>query len=808
MLLRFIVVLAGWPVAMALGPGPGPGPASGTFAPPHLQSLKSQTKDLFLHGWNSYLQHGFPADEVRPMSCAPYGPSLDQSDITRNDVMGNVSSTLLDNIDTLILMEQWTHLETSLAYLKARQHQLFDSDVVVQVFEMTIRSLGGLLSAHLLLSDLVLDSAEFKTIQEDYDGFLLDMAYSLGLKLIPAFKTSSHIPVPRTNLRRGVISVPYNLQLETCTSGATTPVLEFTLLSKLTGDPQFEYYTQMTFWTIWGSRLALDLVPMTILPLQSEWKDSISGIGASIDSFYEYSVKFSILFNDESMWLVFKKSYRALMTHLAKGPADKFRSLIFANIGFEDGLDATIWIDSLGAFWAGVQVLAGRVSDAIGSHLVYLKLWDYFDLVPERWNCLLPRAKLDASTDKLGAVVGLEWYPLRPEFIESTYYLYRATRDPMYLNIGERVLELFQTTFKAKCGFKGYQDIRTGEFQDRMESFVLSETLKYLYLLFDEGDEVLVHQKGMERKNWVFSTEGHPLWYHKGLGRLGLAKGRLGQAQADLDLDKLEALKAAAGPSTGPGPGLDPFELRFYTCETNPFASTSSLLGVGTKLSKETKETKETKLSLSKGYKGFNLASKLSSFLKSSYYSMSNLFNLDYEFSQYLLKPPYQSNTAIELSSNFYDKYTMFSGLFQCPQQPTTSRFDLFLGNKSVIIDRKMEQWGRNYYVPVFKDLRLTLEMLVPGKVDLFYQIVPDLDVDLDGPSSALASQARRTKGQASQVIRILKINGVYIEQGLVVFVDWFSTVEGTGIGIVEDRMLINGYVVENLEVLALSTAR
>lgn len=481
-----------------------------SFTPQHLRYLKNETKLLFDHAWNSYMDYGFPFDEVTPISCKPYGPDFkDKNNIVRNDVMGNVSSTLLDNLDTLIIMEKWQDLEKSLDYLKGEKSTFFNKNVIIQVFEMTIRSLGGLLSTHTILSDpSIIKNEEFTRISENYDGFLLEMANDLGLRLLPAFKTSTGIPVPRINLSKGVKSVPYKLQMETCTSGATTPVLEFTLLSRLTGNPDFEYYTRKTFDKIWASRLDLDLLPMTLSPIDGEWKDAISGIGASIDSFYEYALKLSILFNDSQMWNIFKKSYRALMTHLVKASNEDMNYMMFANVGVNDGLDATVWIDLLSAFWTGVQVLSGKLKDAIGSHMVFMKLWDHYDLIPERWNCLIPKDKLSANE-----IIGLEWYPLRPEFIESTYYLYRATRDPMYLNIGERVLNLFKSRFKSECGFKGIQNIRTGEYQDRMESFVLSETLKYLYLLFDEKEENFLHSKSMTGKNWIFSTEGHPLWF-------------------------------------------------------------------------------------------------------------------------------------------------------------------------------------------------------------------------------------------------------------------------------------------------------
>ncbi len=41
--------------------------------------------------------------------------------------------------------------------------------------------------------------------------------------------------------------------------------------------------------------------------------------------------------------------------------------------------------------------------------------------------------------------------------------------------------------------------------EDRMDTFMLAETLKYLYLLFD--DDNFVHRRG----SYLFTTEGHIL---------------------------------------------------------------------------------------------------------------------------------------------------------------------------------------------------------------------------------------------------------------------------------------------------------
>ena len=59
---------------------------------------------------------------------------------------------------------------------------------------------------------------------------------------------------------------------------------------------------------------------------------------------------------------------------------------------------------------------------------------------------------------------------------------------------------------RGPCGWAGLQDVRTGERQDRMESFWLSETWKYLFLLFDEDNPL--HKLDAP---WVFTTEGHPI---------------------------------------------------------------------------------------------------------------------------------------------------------------------------------------------------------------------------------------------------------------------------------------------------------
>ncbi|KAI3405236.2 hypothetical protein KGF56_001951 [Candida oxycetoniae] len=776
-----------------------------SFTPEHLRFLRNETKGLFQHAWSSYMTYGFPYDEVRPLTCEPYGPDYtNPMNTVRNDAMANISSTLLDNLDTLIIMEQWDELEFGLNYLKSNKEEFFIQNSVVQVFETTIRFLGGLLSAHLLLSDVTNKNislpkslTRFRKLSDNYDGFLLEMAYDLGLRLIPSYKTATSIPVPRVNLASGLASVPPALQKDACTSGVTSPVLEFTLLSKLTGDYQFEYYSQQSLWKLWSSRSPLNLLPMTIDPISNQWKDSVTGIGASIDSFYEYAAKGAILFDDDDMWSVFKTSYQALLTHSAQVGEG---SMIFPNIGAQDGMIFSDWIDSLSAFWSGLQVLTGQLTDAIKTHIVYLKIWDYFDSIPERWIYSHHNNKSKKKVFKAEDSIELEWYPLRPEFIESTYYLFRATRDPMYLHIGERVFNLFKDRFKAPCGFSGVQDVRTGERQNRMETFVMGETLKYLYLLFDVFNEAFLHKPElMHGKNWVFSTEAHPLWFHKGL--VSSTVNPFHKLSVNGGLKTNEFSSAIARNLTEIRPKLtdipnnhsttkyhiekrNPFGRRFEMCEFSPFTKPAN------------------------------------SFLHSSFYNWKYLFNADFAFSNSLKKPEYANKTNldgsyIELEKSFFQKFTLFDTPLMCPRIHTTKFFEIFWGDiKECRNIEVSELTGVNLnekdspassgdlWVPVLQGLRIVFEELSVGKVDSTNTVIkPEYLQSLIGEDDA---SNKKQQSSALPALRIKRVNGVEVKVGSVVWTMPFELGAGdkNAVGLTnKGRVAIEGKVIENLQI-------
>ena len=94
-------------------------------------------------------------------------------------------------------------------------------------------------------------------------------------------------------------------------------------------------------------------------------------------------------------------------------------------------------------------------------------------------------------------------YQLRPEIVESTYYLHHYTHDPKYLAMGQKLFEDFVKHDRAPHGYAALDSVVTMKQRDAMESYALAETFKYYFLLFDP--------KALDFDAITFNTEAHPL---------------------------------------------------------------------------------------------------------------------------------------------------------------------------------------------------------------------------------------------------------------------------------------------------------
>lgn len=457
--------------------------------------MLQKARDMFTFGYDGYMQYAFPLDELDPIHCVGRGPDVDDpSNININDVLGDFSLSLVDSLGTLAVMGNASEFKR--AVKQVVDNVSFDKPTTVQIFEANIRVLGGLLSAHLLIED---EQRPFGNLEPDwYTGDLLTMAHDLADRLITAFEdTPKGIPHPRVNLISGV---PPDGRKTTCLAGAGSLVLEFATLSRLLGDPIYESYARNATMSMWNHRNATTGLFSNDINIDTgKWSSNISGLGAGMDSFYEYLLKSYIVFEDPRDLGMFEDAYSAVKRHMRRGRwrCNSGHGIhpIYVNVNVKTGETHTNWIDSLQAAMPGVQVLYGDLQEAICHHAYYYAIWKRFGCLPERFNWHLNAADV-------------KFYPLRPEFAESTYLLYRATRNPFYLHVGRDVLESLNRHAKSECGYATIHDVYEMSLEDRQESFFLSETSKYLFLLFDFENPL--HKKPHESR-FVFTTEGHLL---------------------------------------------------------------------------------------------------------------------------------------------------------------------------------------------------------------------------------------------------------------------------------------------------------
>uniref|UniRef100_A0A673GXE0 alpha-1,2-Mannosidase n=1 Tax=Sinocyclocheilus rhinocerous TaxID=307959 RepID=A0A673GXE0_9TELE len=444
--------------------------------------LRNQVLEMFDHAYQNYMDHAYPADELMPLTCRGRVRGLEPSRGDIDDALGKFSLTLIDTLDTLALLNKTVEFEEAVRRVVADVR--LDNDIVVSVFETNIRVLGGLLGGH-SMAVMLKESGRMVWYQDE----LLHMAKDLGLRLLPAFNTSSGLPYPRVNLRYGVRGpeTRTGTETDTCTACAGTIILEFAALSRFTGDPTFEAHARRALDFLWEKRQRnSNLVGTTINIHSGEWVRRDSGVGAGIDSYYEYLMKAYILLGDDRFLQRFNTHYASIMKYISQPPL-----LLDVHI-HKPLLPARTWMDSLLAFFPGLQVLKGDIRPAIETHEMLYQVTKKHNFLPEAF-----------TTD-----YRVHWaqHPLRPEFAESTYFLYKATRDPYYLEVGRTILENLNRFARVPCGFAAMKDVRTGSHEDRMDSFFLAEMFKYLFLLFAEEDDLPFNVE-----DYVFTTEAHLL---------------------------------------------------------------------------------------------------------------------------------------------------------------------------------------------------------------------------------------------------------------------------------------------------------
>ncbi|KAK6915150.1 Glycoside hydrolase family 47 [Dillenia turbinata] len=436
---------------------------------------REKVKEAMVHAWSSYEKYAWGQDELQPQSK------------TGINSFGGLGATLIDSLDTLYIMGLNEQFQRAREWVANSLD--FNKNYGASVFETTIRVVGGLLSAYDLSGDKI----------------FLEKARDIADRLLPAWNTPSGIPYNNINLGSGNAHNPGWTGGDSILADSGTEQLEFIALSQRTGDPKYQMKVEKVIAELHKNFPADGLLPIYINPHRGTASYSVITFGAMGDSFYEYLLKVWIQGNKTAT----VKHYRDMWETSMKGLfslVKKSTPSSFTYICEKNGDSLNDKMDELACFVPGMLALgsSGRVSGesenllSLAEELAWT-CYNFYQSTPTKLagENYFFRAGQDMS-------VGTSWNILRPETIESLFYLWRLTGNKTYQEWGWNIFQAFEKNSRIESGYVGLKDVNTGDKDNMMQSFFLAETLKYLYLLFSPPSVISLDE-------WVFNTEAHPL---------------------------------------------------------------------------------------------------------------------------------------------------------------------------------------------------------------------------------------------------------------------------------------------------------
>ena len=439
------------------------------------ESMRKQIRECVLNAWNNYSQYAWGHDFLEPLT------------LSGNDDDG-IAFTIIDSLDTLYLMNLTEELK------EARQWIVnsFPLKSTVSFFETMIRGVGGLISAY-----------EFTQ-----DRAFLEAARKLADRLIVAFDTPTGLPRSKVNLETGECSDHEWAIGATLLSDVGSCQLELLALTKHTGDPKYAdlalrvLETVDKIATLPYSRINyLDLLP----------NSRLYTFDAFGDSYFEYLIKLHYYCpqNSSNSLQMFRKSIKAAKEMLGY-------TQYIDNVSFFAEVDPSrtlvnTKLSHLSFFLPGMFYLASIADPEYKED--YLQMAELLIkpnmILNFRKNFIPGESFVFSHSTHISSAFDFEWdedvYKLRPEHVESLFYAWRITHNLKY-KIYARLI--CASILKRAALPTGYSSIGrpddTVMYMNKMESFFISETLKYLYLIFSDESDIPL-------SDYVFTTQAHPL---------------------------------------------------------------------------------------------------------------------------------------------------------------------------------------------------------------------------------------------------------------------------------------------------------
>ncbi|KAG0337991.1 hypothetical protein BG000_004697 [Podila horticola] len=442
----------------------------------------------FEHAWQGYRKYAWGHDEVQPVSGAV------------KDNFNGWGATLVDSLDTLIIMGFNREFDEAVEWIRTSLVMNKDPTVGLPFFETAIRYLGGFLSAYDLSGEQV----------------LLDKAEELGGYLLNAFQFGV-FPAGRVAVDR---SSNYRQSTFVLAEIGTIQV-EFTRLSKLTGNPVYEQKARDVIDTVNKINTELPgLYPSQVSEGGTGYSSYSASVGGQADSFYEYLLKEWILLDGKSdeyrnMYLRAVDTIEQYMVSRPESGSQEY-AIIGSINSSNKKLDPQM--EHLGCFMAGSLAMSSKHFDRPQDLILARQVAEScFLAYRHSVTGLGPESSRFDPANSEGTVFKVDpetfysrsrsaqQYILRPEAIESLWILYRTTGEKKYQDQAWEMFQNLERSCRTNIAYSGLLDVnRPGSHDDKMESFFMAETMKYYYLIFSTTDVISLD-------NFVLNTEAHPI---------------------------------------------------------------------------------------------------------------------------------------------------------------------------------------------------------------------------------------------------------------------------------------------------------
>jgi hypothetical protein len=495
----------------------------------NINIMQVRIREAAKHSWDNYRKYAWGFDMLKPRSKEP-------------DHWFNLGLTIVDAADTLIIMGLENDANLALDWME-NELKFNSENANSNCFEMTIRILAGLLSAYHL-------SGREKLKQQ---------AIEFGDILLHCYDTESRV-IPYSDLDLGTQQAhppPWNPH--SSLSEVASLQLEFRFLSQISNDPKYEETTFQTSIHIHNvtAKRKYKLLPKYINPNTGELEDSIITLGARTDSYYEYLLKqylqTGIKWLEQDYLDSMEEVGSRLLRHTDGSENYTYVAELHSYRTVNDTEDNRYVnrMDHLVCFLPGTLALGYyHFSPQASEFRLKYNLETPSDRLNPRFDSHLDTAKalartcmhmyssmgtglspeiatfvhsatndpVDQNQPEIQAQSSSAHNILRPEYVESLFYLYHITGLPVYRTQATQIFEAFQKYSRISTGYSAISDVRQKpatsvdidetlhkHAPDRMESFWLSETLKYMYLIFCDDKQIV----GSILNNYVFNTEGH-----------------------------------------------------------------------------------------------------------------------------------------------------------------------------------------------------------------------------------------------------------------------------------------------------------